>query len=153
MDAVQTTTDFNNLANEKFLLVTSFKRNGTAVPSPICHVVENGVALSVTMEETGKVKRIRNDQRVLVGPCDMRGNPTGLTYAAKARFVPVQEIKQTKSLKESRFFGAMFTRASRAHWIVKPVQFYERIRFRHRFIAIAFEPAAAFDLPTAVKGA
>jgi PPOX class probable F420-dependent enzyme len=153
MNEIQTVTSFDHLAGSKFLLVTTFKRSGTAVPSPICHVVENGIALGVTMEETGKVKRIRNDQRVLVGACDMRGNPTGPTYAAKARFVPVPEMSRMKSLRENRFLGAVFARKAHAHWIVKPVQLYERIRFRHRFIALAFEPAAAFDLPAATKGA
>jgi PPOX class probable F420-dependent enzyme len=153
MNEIQTANDFTNLAASKFVLLTTFKRNGAAVPSPICHVVENGVSLAVTMEETGKVKRIRNNQQVLVSACDMRGTPTGPTYAAKARFVPLPEMQRTKALKESRLIGAVFTRASRPHWIVKPVQIYERIRFRHRFIALAFEPAESFDLPTAAQGA
>jgi PPOX class probable F420-dependent enzyme len=40
-----------------------------------------------TAADTGKVKRIRNRADVLVGPCDMRGRPTGDQIPATAEIV------------------------------------------------------------------
>ncbi|PZG94467.1 PPOX class F420-dependent oxidoreductase [Streptomyces sp. NTH33] len=69
----------------KYLLVTTYRRNGTPVATPVW-VVRDGAALGVwTAADSGKVKRIRNRADVLVGPCDLRGNPTGEQVAATAR--------------------------------------------------------------------
>ncbi|MFG2650555.1 PPOX class F420-dependent oxidoreductase [Streptomyces sp. NPDC048436] len=68
----------------KYLLVTSYRKNGTPVPSPVW-VVEDGDALGVwTAADSWKVKRIRNRADVLIGPCDLRGNPTGEQIPATA---------------------------------------------------------------------
>jgi uncharacterized protein len=68
----------------KYLLVTSYRRNGTPVATPVW-VVRDGEALGVwTPADSWKVKRIRNRADVLVGPCDLRGNPTGDQVPATA---------------------------------------------------------------------
>lgn len=65
------------LSGGSYLLVTTFRKNGTPVPTPVW-VVRDGDALGIwTVADSWKVKRIRNRADVLVGPCDMRGNPTG----------------------------------------------------------------------------
>ncbi|MFE9774674.1 PPOX class F420-dependent oxidoreductase [Streptomyces sp. NPDC005931] len=61
----------------KYLLLTSFRKNGTPVATPVW-VVRDGDTLGVwTVADSWKVKRIRARADVLVGPCDLRGNPTG----------------------------------------------------------------------------
>ncbi|PNG20862.1 PPOX class F420-dependent oxidoreductase [Streptomyces cahuitamycinicus] len=68
----------------KYLLVTSYRRNGTPVATPVW-VVRDGEALGVwTSADSWKVKRIRNRADVLVGPCDLRGNSTGDQVPATA---------------------------------------------------------------------
>ncbi|MGA5895490.1 PPOX class F420-dependent oxidoreductase [Streptomyces venetus] len=74
----------DRLAAGKYLLITSYRRNGTPVATPVW-VVRDGDALGVwTVAESWKVKRIRNRADVLVGPCDLRGNPTGEQLPATA---------------------------------------------------------------------
>ncbi|MET7287950.1 PPOX class F420-dependent oxidoreductase [Streptomyces sp. NPDC005573] len=68
----------------KYLLVTSFRKDGTPVATPVW-VVPDGGALGVwTAADSWKVKRIRRRADVLVGPCDVRGNPTGDQVPADA---------------------------------------------------------------------
>ncbi|GAA3787339.1 PPOX class F420-dependent oxidoreductase [Streptomyces chiangmaiensis] len=74
----------DRLATGQYLLVTSYRRNGTAVATPVW-VVRDGEALGVwTPADSWKVKRIRARADVLVGPCDLRGNPTGDQVPASA---------------------------------------------------------------------
>jgi PPOX class probable F420-dependent enzyme len=74
----------DRLATGKYLLVTSYRKNGTAVATPVW-VVRDGDALGVwTAADSWKVKRIRARADVLVGPCDLRGNPTGDQVPATA---------------------------------------------------------------------
>ncbi|MEY9490600.1 PPOX class probable F420-dependent enzyme [Streptomyces calvus] len=74
----------NRLGSGKYLLVTSYRRNGTPVATPVW-VVRDGDALGVwTAADSWKVKRIRARGDVLVGPCDVRGKPTGDQVPATA---------------------------------------------------------------------
>ncbi|MET9581172.1 PPOX class F420-dependent oxidoreductase [Streptomyces sp. DT199] len=74
----------DELGAGKYLLVTSYRKNGTPVATPVW-VVRDGDALGVwTPTDSWKVKRIRNRSDVLVGPCDLRGNPTGDQVPATA---------------------------------------------------------------------
>src|SRR6478609_8228553 len=75
------------LGSGKYLLITSYRKNGTGVPTPVW-VVRDGDALGAwTVADSWKVKRIRNRSDVLVGPCDVRGNPTGEQVPATAEIV------------------------------------------------------------------
>ncbi|QTE02716.1 PPOX class F420-dependent oxidoreductase [Streptomyces cyanogenus] len=77
-------TRLDRLGSGKYLLVTSYRKNGTPVATPVW-VVRDGGALGVwTVADSWKVKRIRRRPDVLVGPCDVRGNPTGDQVPATA---------------------------------------------------------------------
>lgn len=70
-------TDLDRLSAEKYVLLTTFRKDGRAVSTPVW-AVRDGDALAVwTASDTGKVKRIRRDSRVTVAPCDVRGRPHG----------------------------------------------------------------------------
>ena len=73
------------LGSEKYVLLTTFRKDGRAVPTPLW-VVPDGAGLAFwTADGTGKVKRIRNSGRVTVAACDVRGNVTGEAIEARAR--------------------------------------------------------------------
>ncbi|MFC5219549.1 PPOX class F420-dependent oxidoreductase [Streptomyces coerulescens] len=68
----------------KYMLITSYRKNGTPVATPVW-VVRDGDTLGVrTPADSWKVKRIRARGDILVGPCDLRGNPTGEQVPATA---------------------------------------------------------------------
>jgi PPOX class probable F420-dependent enzyme len=80
-------TSLDALGAGKYLLLTTYRKNGTTVPTPVW-VVRDGDALGVwTVADSWKVKRVRNRDDVLVGPCDVRGNPTGGTVPARAEIL------------------------------------------------------------------
>ena len=73
------------LGAEKYVLLTTFRRDGRAVSTPLW-VVPDGAGLAFwTPVDTGKVKRIRNSGRVTVAPCDARGKVRGEAIEAQAR--------------------------------------------------------------------
>ena len=64
---------FALLGDERFVSLTTFRKSGEPVSTPVW-VGRDGDALIVTTPETsGKVKRIRNSQRVEVRPCNRMG--------------------------------------------------------------------------------
>ncbi|KOV92305.1 PPOX class F420-dependent oxidoreductase [Streptomyces sp. NRRL B-3648] len=91
-------TRLDRLGSGKYLLVTSFRKNGTPVATPVW-VVRDGDALGVwTVAGSWKVKRIRRRPDVLVGPCDVRGNPTGDQKPATAEIADAATTARYRKL-------------------------------------------------------
>ncbi|MDN3027391.1 PPOX class F420-dependent oxidoreductase [Streptomyces sp. S.PB5] len=91
-------TPLDRLGAGKYLLITSYRKNGTPVPTPVW-VVRDGDHLGVwTVADSWKVKRIRARSDVLVGPCDMRGNPTGDPVPAGAEICDAQTSARYRRL-------------------------------------------------------
>jgi PPOX class probable F420-dependent enzyme len=72
----------------KYLSLTSFRRDGSAVATPVWFVAENGHLLVETDADSYKVKRIRRDAHVRVAACDARGRLRGEPVDAEARILP-----------------------------------------------------------------
>lgn len=62
------------LADEKYMSLTTFKRDGTPVPTPVWVVgVGDDQVGFWTSSESGKAKRLRHTDRVIVQASDARG--------------------------------------------------------------------------------
>ncbi|ORV14639.1 PPOX class F420-dependent oxidoreductase [Mycobacterium celatum] len=83
--------DFTGFDKARQIVLLTFKRSGEAMPSPINHGVADGKIYVRTDASTGKVKRIRNNPRVVVAPCNLRGKPKGPAVAAVAKILPESE--------------------------------------------------------------
>ncbi len=64
------------IVDEKYVLITTFRKNGDAVASPVwIAALADGTAGFTTDEVSGKIKRIRNNPKVTLQPCSMKGTP------------------------------------------------------------------------------
>jgi PPOX class probable F420-dependent enzyme len=87
------------LGDERFVSLTTFRRTGEPVPTPVW-VVRDGVSLVVyTVADSGKVKRIRRDAHVELRACDRRGRVAQGTPVVEATAV-VEESSETVGLTE-----------------------------------------------------
>ncbi len=81
----------DGLAGHKYCLLTTFRRSGEPVSTPVWFGLADGKLYFRTYADALKRKRLRRNARVLVGPCDARGNPKGPTIEASARHLPPDE--------------------------------------------------------------
>ncbi|GAA4566113.1 PPOX class F420-dependent oxidoreductase [Micromonospora coerulea] len=96
-------TDLDRLAAEKYILLTTFRKDGRAVPTPVW-AVRDGDALAVwTVADSGKVKRIRRDGRVTVAPCDVRGNPHGAAVPGHATIGDQAGTRRVRELLKQKY--------------------------------------------------
>ncbi|MGW7351080.1 PPOX class F420-dependent oxidoreductase [Streptomyces sp. Z26] len=72
------------IAPSAYVLLTTHRRDGTPVPTPVWAVEDAGELLVWTRSDAGKVKRLRNDSRVTVTPCDVRGRTAEGAEAVEA---------------------------------------------------------------------
>ncbi|MEU5942459.1 PPOX class F420-dependent oxidoreductase [Micromonospora sp. NPDC047548] len=108
-------TDLDRLAAEKYVLLTTFRRDGRAVPTPVW-AVRDGDTLAVwTAADSGKVKRIRRDGTVTVAPCDVRGRPLAAAVPGQAVLCSPQESNRVRDLikRKYRLLGRLSLLGSR----------------------------------------
>jgi PPOX class probable F420-dependent enzyme len=96
------------IAASKQISLTTYRKNGTPVPTPVWHVAQGGTATTVSTADAWKVKRIRNNPRVEVVPCDIRGKiaSDARPYPATAALLPESETEAARRLMESRYITA-----------------------------------------------
>jgi PPOX class probable F420-dependent enzyme len=89
---------FDAFAGRKYALLTTFKRDGTPIPTPVWFGVGDDGRMYVRSEtEVGKVKRIRNDPHVRVAPSSVRGKPLGPTTEGTGRVLPPEEEERAEA--------------------------------------------------------
>ncbi len=87
-------TPFEILARSKYVLLTTFRRDGTPVPTPVWIVGIGDELVVWTSPTAGKVKRIRRDPNIEIGPCSQRGKLLGHPIAGRARILDPAELGQ-----------------------------------------------------------
>jgi PPOX class probable F420-dependent enzyme len=87
----------------KYLSVTSFKRDGTGVATPVWFVAENGHLLVETDAGSFKAKRMRRNPKVTVAPCTASGRLRGDPVEARAEFLPEGERARVERLMARKY--------------------------------------------------
>ncbi|MEH0928800.1 PPOX class F420-dependent oxidoreductase [Micromonospora sp. CPCC 205558] len=96
-------TMLDRLSAEKYILLTTFRKDGRAVPTPVW-AVRDGEALAVwTRADSGKVKRIRHNGDVTVAPCDVRGRPHGAEVSAHATIYGGSDTGRVRDLLKHKY--------------------------------------------------
>jgi len=91
------------LAAGKYLSLTTFRRDGTPVATPVWLVRDGDALRVVTQADSGKAKRLRNDSRVLLAPCDARGALKGEQVEGTASLEDAEQTARTAQLIEARY--------------------------------------------------
>jgi uncharacterized protein len=101
-----TASDFAGLHGHKYALLVTFRRDGTAVPTPVWFALLDDHRLVFRSEErTAKVRRVRRDPRARVFPCDPRGKPLGPGIEGTARILRAAEECEGAEAALDRHYG------------------------------------------------
>ena len=68
-----TTPTFTALGDAQFVSLTTFRRSGEGVSTPVWIARDDDALVVTTPAGSGKVKRLRNNPRVEMVPCSRRG--------------------------------------------------------------------------------
>lgn len=89
---------------QKYISVESFKKNGDGVKTPVWFVLHNGVFYVYTEADSWKVKRIRNNPRVRVAVCSVRGAVKGPWLDATAAIIEGDERRAADKRLDRKYF-------------------------------------------------
>lgn len=114
MMKLNTPQPFANLAGETFLLLTTYRKTGDAVPTPVWFAQEGDNLFITTYERAGKTKRIRANPAVTVAPCNQVGVVHGPAMPGRARVltrdeqsVAIQALRRKYGLLYDQMTGRM----------------------------------------------
>ncbi len=83
---------FPNLQGHSYANLTTFRKSGIPVTTPIWFAAEHNALYVVTEGHSGKVKRIRHTPRVQIGPGTSSGKLLGAVVEATARVLPESQF-------------------------------------------------------------
>lgn len=104
----------DQLAQAQFVLLTTYRRDGRAVPTPVWTVAVEGGLGVWTPGDSGKVKRIRRDGTVTLAECSRRGTPLGPAVAGHARVLDATGTAQVRAAVRQKYgvLGKILTTVS-----------------------------------------
>lgn len=85
-------------AKQRTVLLTTYKRDGAGVGTPVSIAVDGDHAYVRTFHTAGKAKRLRNNPEVEVAPSTVSGKATGEAIHARARLLDGDEARHAAKL-------------------------------------------------------
>jgi PPOX class probable F420-dependent enzyme len=85
---------FDDVSKAKYVLLTTFTKDGRPKPTPIWIARDGDRAVVITEKNAWKVKRIRNTPRVTLAVCDMKGRVKGDPVEAVATVLDDSQTDQ-----------------------------------------------------------
>lgn len=123
-------------ADAKYLNLESFRKSGAGVRTPVWFAAAAAEGAGMVPEEifyvyseadAGKVKRIRNNSKVRIAPCNFRGQLRGAWVEASARICPAGETAHGQQLLRRKY-----------GWLKMLGDFFGRL-LKHKNVVIAIE--------------
>jgi PPOX class probable F420-dependent enzyme len=95
----------DEIVRSRYVSLTTYRKDGTPVATPIWHVPRGAELWMVTGAGSGKVKRIRNNPQVRVEPCSLRGTvaPDAPSATGTARLLDGDETALARKLLADRY--------------------------------------------------
>jgi uncharacterized protein len=95
---------FATLDKEKYMSLTTFRKTGEAVVTPVWFAESVGTIFVETGMNAGKVKRIRHTERVTLAACTMSGKVTGSEVEGRARILSEpQKINEARAAMSKKY--------------------------------------------------
>jgi uncharacterized protein len=98
-----TAPDLTALEGHKYALLVSFRRSGEPIPTPVWFGLDRGRAYFNTRSRNAKLKRIRHDPHVRLGPCSFRGKPLGPLAEGRARVLVAEQEPTAEAALRSNY--------------------------------------------------
>lgn len=98
---------FATLDSNKYINLTTFRKSGVAVATPVWFAEHQGILYIWTFPTAGKVKRIEHTARVAFAPCTIGGKTLGAEVEGKARIVTNEQEEMLAEATLAKKYGLL----------------------------------------------
>ncbi len=92
-----------DIKSQKYISLETYRKNNQPVKTPVWFVIKNNLVYVVTREQTGKVKRLKNNVQVKFALCTMKGKVTGEWISGTVKILSGQEIKEAVKMRDKKY--------------------------------------------------
>ena len=89
--------------DQKYINLETYKKDGTYVRTPVWFVIDNDLIYVITRDNTGKVKRLRNNHDVRIVSCSFKGEPKNEWVKAKAENITGDDADKAIKLRKKKY--------------------------------------------------
>ncbi|MCM6775440.1 PPOX class F420-dependent oxidoreductase [Nocardia sp. CDC159] len=94
---------FGDVGTANYVLLTTFRKNGSPVGTPVWAVLDGDKLYAWTVTDSGKVKRLRNNPTVTLQPCSVTGKPRGQVIRGTARILDPTATNRVRHLIKRKY--------------------------------------------------
>ena len=136
MSTVLERATFPDLRREQCIALTTFRKTGQAVTTPVWFAISLGTIYVETHADAGKLKRLRHTARVTLAPCTYSGKVTGSVSEGNARLLTESQESTAASVALAKKYGVM---RSLYHFVRNARRMLQR-KAKVEVVYIAIEP-------------
>jgi uncharacterized protein len=127
---------FPDLRREQCIALTTFRKTGEAVTTPVWFAISLGTIYVETHADAGKLKRLRHTARVTLAPCTYSGKVTGSLSEGNARILTESEESTAASAALAKKYGRM---RNLFHFVRTTLRMFQR-KAKVAVVYIAIDP-------------
>jgi PPOX class probable F420-dependent enzyme len=130
---------FPDLWREQCITLTTFRKTGQAVTTPVWFAISLGTIYVETHADAGKLKRLRHTTRVTLTPCTYSGKVTGEVRQGHARILTESEECTAAETALAKKYGTM----RRFYHFIRDAGCMLQRKAKVKVVYIAIEPISA----------
>jgi hypothetical protein len=96
-------SNLEEIESEKCISLETYRKNNEPVRTPVWFVIKDDLIYVVTRDQTGKVKRLRNNQQVKIATCNFKGKIKGQWISGTAKILTEDETKEAVKWREKKY--------------------------------------------------
>ena len=96
-------SNLEEIESEKCISLETYRKNNEPVRTPVWFVIKDDLIYVVTRDQTGKVKRLRNNQQVKIATCNFKGKIKGQWISGTAKILTEDETKDAVKWREKKY--------------------------------------------------
>ena len=95
--------NLDHLESQKYISLETYRKNETSVRTPVWFTIKDDLVYVVTRSQTWKVKRLKNNKKVKIAACTIKGKITGQWMQGTATILTDQETEVAVSLRDKKY--------------------------------------------------
>ncbi len=95
--------NLEEIESEKYISLETYRKNNQPVKTPVWFVIKDDLIYVVTRDQTGKVKRLKNNQQVKIATCTIRGKVIGQWITGTAKILTEEQTQVAVKWRDKKY--------------------------------------------------
>ena len=94
---------FEEIDSEKCISLETYKQDNQPIKTPVWFVIKKDLIYVVTRDQTGKIKRLKKNQKVKIATCTFKGKIIGKWMTGTAKILTENESREIEKWRNKKY--------------------------------------------------